>query len=106
MTKYAADHAGALADLTQAGARVTFAWDVPGAHDPATDTFANGTTTSSAATDTWYTGPTLTAFAPTDVNGQTTATLTSDYPTGVGELVETAVLLRDGRLAVSTVVTP
>lgn len=48
MTKYAADHAGALADLAEAGAAVTFALAVPGVYDPATDTTTAGTSASVA----------------------------------------------------------
>lgn len=46
MSDYTADHAGALADVTADGAAVTFTLQVPGPHDPATGTFAAGTTTT------------------------------------------------------------
>ena len=49
-TKYADELADALADITEAGAVVTFPGAVPGTagtHDPATDTWGGGT----AATD-------------------------------------------------------
>jgi len=45
---YAADHAGALADLAEAGAAVTFTLAVPGTYDPATDTTTGGTSVSVA----------------------------------------------------------
>jgi len=45
---YAADHAGAYADLLADGAPVTFTFAlvVPGNYQPDTDTFASGTTTN------------------------------------------------------------
>lgn len=46
MTKYAADHAGALADLTEAGAAVTFTRTTPGTYDAATDTHTAPVTSS------------------------------------------------------------
>ena len=46
MTKYAADHAGALADLAEAGAAVTFALTTPGTYDAAADAFTTPVTSS------------------------------------------------------------
>lgn len=68
-------------------------------------TDSNGTTDSNAVALTIFDGPQLTAFGPTNGSGVTTATLTCDYVTGTGEAIEVAVILPDGRLAVSTVTT-
>lgn len=65
----------------------------------------NGTTDTNAVALTIFDGPQVTAFGPTDVNGETTATLTCDYVTGTGEAIEVAIVLPDGRVSVSTVVT-
>lgn len=46
MTKFAADHAGALADLAEAGASVTFTLTTPGTYDAATDTHSSPTTST------------------------------------------------------------
>jgi len=64
-----------------------------------------GTAISNAAVLTVFNGPQITAFSPTNASGVTTATLTSDYPTGEGEAVEVAVILPNGRLPISFVVT-
>jgi hypothetical protein len=64
-----------------------------------------GTATSNAAVLTVFNGPQITAFPPTNASGVTTATLTCDYPTGEGEAVEVAVILPNGRLPISFVVT-
>lgn len=45
---YTADHAGALADLTEAGAAVTFTLTSPGMYSEATDTFASSGVTTVA----------------------------------------------------------
>lgn len=68
-----------------------------------TDT--NGTTTTNAVALTIYDGPQLTTFPATNASGVSTATLTSDYVTGTGEFVEVAIVLSDGRVAVTTTVT-
>lgn len=46
MTKYAADHAGALADLAADGVAVSFAYTVAGPYTPDTDTAGAATTTT------------------------------------------------------------
>ena len=48
MATYAADHAGALADLAEAGAAVTFALTLPGTYVESTDTFSGATSASVA----------------------------------------------------------
>lgn len=65
----------------------------------------NGNTDTSTVTDTWWTGPEVTTFPPTDSNGESTATLTCDYVTGVGEAIEVAIVLPDGRVSVTTTTT-
>lgn len=65
----------------------------------------NGTTTSNAVTLTLFDGPQVTTFGPTNGSGVSTATLTCDYVTGVGEAIEVAIVLPDGRLAVTTTTT-
>jgi hypothetical protein len=68
-------------------------------------TDSTGTNTTLPVAITLFDGPQVTAFPATDVNGESTATLTCDYVTGVGEAVEVAILLPDGRLAVTTTTT-
>jgi hypothetical protein len=68
-------------------------------------TDANGTTASNTVTDTWWTGPELTTFPATDGDGESTATLTSDYVTGVGEAIEVRIPLSDGDVAVTVTTT-
>jgi hypothetical protein len=68
-------------------------------------TDANGTTASNTVTDTWWTGPVLTTFPATDGSGESTATLTSDYVTGVGEAIEVRIPLSDGDVAVTVTTT-
>jgi len=46
VSQYTADHAGALADIREAGAPVTFTFAVAGTHSPSTGTFTGGSTTS------------------------------------------------------------
>jgi hypothetical protein len=65
----------------------------------------NGTTTSTAVALTIFDGPQVTTFGPTNGSGVSTATLTCDYVTGVGEAIEVAILLPDGRLSVSVTTT-
>jgi hypothetical protein len=48
MGKYAAEHAGALADVAEAGVSVTFSRVVDGTHDPETGLFTGSTTTTVA----------------------------------------------------------
>lgn len=43
---YVAEHAGALADVGDAGAAVTFTLQSPGTYDPATDTYSSAVTTT------------------------------------------------------------
>ena len=45
---YESDHAGALADVAEAGAAVTFTLERAGLYDPATDTSTGATTTTVA----------------------------------------------------------
>lgn len=45
---YAADHAGAVADVQAAGARVTFTLSSPGTYTDATDAWTSATTTTVA----------------------------------------------------------
>jgi hypothetical protein len=68
-------------------------------------TDANGTTASNTVTDTWWTGPVLTTFPATDGSGESTATLTCDYVTGVGEAIEVRIPLSDGDVAVTVTTT-
>jgi hypothetical protein len=68
-------------------------------------TDANGTTASNTVTDTWWTGPVVTTFPATDGSGESTATLTSDYVTGVGEAIEVRIPLSDGDVAVTVTTT-
>jgi hypothetical protein len=65
----------------------------------------NGTTTSSAVALTIWDGPQLTTFPATDGDGESTATLTSDYVTGVGEAIEVRIPLSDGDVAVTVTTT-
>lgn len=65
----------------------------------------NGTTTTDAVALTLFNGPQVTAFGPTNASGVSTATLTCDYVTGVGEAIEVAVVLPDGRVTVTTTTT-
>ena len=46
MSQYTADHAGALADIREAGAAVTFTTSSPGTYDAATDAFTTPVTSS------------------------------------------------------------
>lgn len=46
MTKYAPDHAGALADLAEAGSAVTFTFATPGTYTASTGLFSGETTTT------------------------------------------------------------
>jgi hypothetical protein len=75
-------------------------WDIR-----ASVTDANGTTETNTVTDTWWTGPVLTTFPATDGDGESTATLTSDYVTGVGEAIEVRIPLSDGDVAVTVTTT-
>jgi hypothetical protein len=65
----------------------------------------NGTTTSSAVALTIWDGPQLTTFPATDGDGESTATLTCDYVTGVGEAIEVRIPLSDGDVAVTVTTT-
>lgn len=65
----------------------------------------NGTTTTDAVALTIFDGPQVTTFPPTDGSFESTATLTCDYVCGVGEVIEVAIPLADGTVAVSTVTT-
>ena len=47
-TKYAVDAADALADITEAGAAVSFTLSNPGVYDAVTDTYSGATTTTVA----------------------------------------------------------
>jgi hypothetical protein len=75
-------------------------WDIR-----ASVTDANGTTETNTVTDTWWTGPVLTTFPATDGDGESTATLTCDYVTGVGEAIEVRIPLSDGDVAVTVTTT-
>tara|TARA_R110000868_G_scaffold112734_1_gene303287 strand:+ start:289 stop:1389 length:1101 start_codon:yes stop_codon:yes gene_type:complete len=68
-------------------------------------TDSNGTTTSTAVALTIYDGPQLTTFGPTNGSGVSTATLTCDYVTGVGEAIEVRIPLSDGDVAVTVTTT-
>lgn len=68
-------------------------------------TDSNGTTTSTAVALTIFDGPQVTTFPPTNGSGVSTATLTCDYVTGTGEAIEVAIVLPDGRVAVTTTTT-
>jgi hypothetical protein len=46
VTKYTADHAGALADIQEAGSAVTFTFASPGTYTASTGLFAGDTTTT------------------------------------------------------------
>jgi hypothetical protein len=65
----------------------------------------NGDTDTDTVTDTWWTGPEVTTFPATDGDGESTATLTSDYVTGVGEAIEVRIPLSDGDVAVTVTTT-
>jgi len=65
----------------------------------------NGDTDTNTVTDTWWTGPSVTTFPATDGDGESTATLTSDYVTGVGEAIEVRIPLSDGDVAVTVTTT-
>jgi hypothetical protein len=65
----------------------------------------NGDTDTDTVTDTWWTGPSVTTFPATDGSGESTATLTSDYVTGVGEAIEVRIPLSDGDVAVTVTTT-
>jgi len=75
-------------------------WDIR-----ASVTDANGTTETNTVTDTWWTGPVVTTFPATNGSGVSTATLTSDYVTGVGEAIEVRIPLADGDVAVTVTTT-
>jgi len=68
-------------------------------------TDSNGTTTSTAVALTLFDGPQLTTFPATNGSGVSTATLTSDYVTGVGEAIEVRIPLSDGDVAVTVTTT-
>jgi len=65
----------------------------------------NGTTTTDAVALTIWDGPTLTTFPATNGSGVSTATLTCDYVTGVGEAIEVRIPLSDGDVAVTVTTT-
>jgi len=65
----------------------------------------NGTTTTNAVALTIWDGPQVTTFPATDGDGESTATLTSDYVTGVGEAIEVRIPLSDGDVAVTVTTT-
>jgi hypothetical protein len=65
----------------------------------------NGDTDTNTVTDTWWTGPVVTTFPATDGDGESTATLTCDYVTGVGEAIEVRIPLSDGDVAVTVTTT-
>jgi hypothetical protein len=65
----------------------------------------NGTTTTNAVALTIWDGPQVTTFPATDGSGVSTATLTSDYVTGVGEAIEVRIPLADGDVAVTVTTT-
>lgn len=65
----------------------------------------NGTTTTDAVALTIFDGPQVTTFPATNASGVSTATLTCDYVTGTGEAIEVAIVLPDGRVAVTTTTT-
>jgi hypothetical protein len=65
----------------------------------------NGSTDTNTVTDTWWTGPSVTTFPATDGDGESTATLTCDYVTGVGEAIEVRIPLSDGDVAVTVTTT-
>jgi hypothetical protein len=68
-------------------------------------TDSNGTTTSTAVALTLFDGPQVTTFPATNGSGVSTATLTSDYVTGVGEAIEVRIPLSDGDVAVTVTTT-
>lgn len=68
-------------------------------------TDSNGTTTTNAVALTIFDGPQVTTFPATNGSGVSTATLTCDYVTGVGEAIEVAIVLPDGRVSVTTTTT-
>jgi hypothetical protein len=70
-------------------------------------TDANGTTASNTVTDTWWTGPALTTFPATDGDGESTATLTSDFITedNPGTAIEVRIPLADGDVTVTVTTT-
>jgi hypothetical protein len=65
----------------------------------------NGDTDTNTVTDTWWTGPVVTTFPATDGDGESEATLTCDYVTGVGEAIEVRIPLSDGDVAVTVTTT-
>lgn len=65
----------------------------------------NGTTTSTAVALTLFDGPQVTTFPATNGSGVSTATLTCDYVTGVGEAIEVRIPLPDGDVAVTVTTT-
>jgi hypothetical protein len=70
-------------------------------------TDANGTTASNTVTDTWWTGPVLTTFPATDGDGESTATLTSDFDTSAnpGTALEVRIPLPDGDVVITLTTT-
>jgi hypothetical protein len=70
-------------------------------------TDANGTTASNTVTDTWWTGPVVTTFPATDGDGESTATLTSDFITedNPGTAIEVRIPLADGDVTVTVTTT-
>jgi len=68
-------------------------------------TDSNGTTTSTAVALTLFDGPQVTTFPATNGSGVSTATLTCDYVTGVGEAIEVRIPLSDGDVAVTVTTT-
>lgn len=48
MSDYTEDHAGAVADVAEAGAAITFTLTTPGTLDPATETYSSPTTVTIA----------------------------------------------------------
>jgi hypothetical protein len=65
----------------------------------------NGTTTTNAVALTIWDGPQVTTFPATNGSGVSTATLTCDYVTGVGEAIEVRIPLSDGDVAVTVTTT-
>jgi hypothetical protein len=65
----------------------------------------NGTAYSDEVLLNIFDGPSVTTFPATDGSGESTATLTCDYVTGVGEAIEVRIPLSDGDVAVTVTTT-
>ena len=67
----------------------------------------NGSTDTTTVTDTWWTGPTSTTYAPTDGSGETTCTFDCDFITedNPGTAIEQRIPLADGDVVITLTTT-